>query len=100
MAVPSDQPRSRNAVLICDEHSNVTAPACGHHNAQVRESCRTSDLVREFVNAARAAGIKPGLYYIVNSNYYLSVSSGVVVPKKSATVTNVEYYALVLGQVR
>lgn len=53
------------------------------YNYTVRESSRPIDLVEEFVTAARAAGITPGIYYIINNNYYLSVSNGVPVPVRT-----------------
>lgn len=53
------------------------------YNYTVRESSRPIDLVEEFVTAARAAGITPGIYYIINNNYYLSVSNGVAVPVRT-----------------
>eukprot|EP00729_Bicosta_minor_P009523 gene9523-13495_t len=60
--------------------SNVALPDGTRYNYTVRESSRPIDLVEEFVTAARAAGITPGIYYIINNNYYLSVSNGVAVP--------------------
>eukprot|EP01052_Picozoa_sp_SAG31_P052494 SAG31_NODE_12986_length_901_cov_1.500000_1_plen_91_part_10 len=51
--------------------SNVSFPAAlggGVYNYTVKESPFQRDLLREFVDAARAAGIRPGIYYIVNNN--------------------------------
>jgi alpha-L-fucosidase len=54
--------------------SNVSLPASaggGVYNYTVRESKFGRDVLREFVDAARAAGIRPGIYYIVNSNVFM-----------------------------
>jgi hypothetical protein len=69
----------------------------------VRESPFGRDIVREFVDAARAAGIKPGLYYIINQNYFLSFSGGKIVPRTAPGqqhVTEADYEAIVLAQLR
>ena len=73
------------------------------YNYTVRESPLAVDIVRQFVDAARIAGIKPGLYYIINNNYFLSYRNGAVQPRTSAgqvQVTTAEYEALVLLQLR
>lgn len=59
------------------------------------------DIVREFVDAARAAGIMPGIYYILNVNAFLCVSAGKVSTKckpGSVQVTQEEYEDITLQQ--
>jgi alpha-L-fucosidase len=62
------------------------------------------DIVAEFVNSTRSAGVKPGFYYSVVSNAYLRVTSGSVDPNSGVgpnqiNVTQAEYEAIVLQQV-
>jgi hypothetical protein len=57
----------------------------------VRESPFKRDILREFVDAARAAGIKPGIYYIVNNNVLLT---------RTYSATPAELEAIILGQLR
>ena len=84
-------------------HTNATLPGGAPYNYTVRESPFGRDIVREFVDAARAAGIKPGLYYIINQNYFLSFSDGKIVPRTAPgqqQVTDADYEAIVLAQLR
>lgn len=83
--------------------TNATLPGGARYNYTVRESPFKRDIVREFVDAARAAGIRPGLYYIINNNYFLSYTGGAVKPRTNphqVAVTTAEYEALVLLQLR
>jgi len=81
----------------------VTLPDGRPYNYTIRESPFKRDLVREFVDAARATGLLPGLYYIVNNNYFLSIRAGEAVPATApgqVAVTEAQYFALVLAQLR
>ena len=86
--------------------TNVTLGSGSHtyrYNYTVRESPFAVDIVRQFVDAARAAGIRPGLYYIINNNYFLSYRNGAVQPRtapQQVQVTTAEYETLVLLQLR
>ena len=71
--------------------SNVSLPSGGRYNYTVRESRYKHDLLRQFVDGARAAGIKPGIYYIVNNNILLS---------RVYNATPAQTEAVVLGQLR
>ena len=74
--------------------SNVSFPAAlggGLYNYTVRESPFKRDLLREFVDAARAAGIRPGIYYIVNNNVLL---------ERIYNATAAEKENIILGQLR
>lgn len=74
--------------------SNVSFPAAlggGLYNYTVRESPFKRDIVREFVDAARAAGIRPGIYYIVNNNILL---------ERVFNATAAEKEEVILGQLR
>ena len=74
--------------------SNVSFPAAlggGRYNYTVRESPFKRDLLREFVDAARAAGIRPGIYYIVNNNVLL---------ERIYNATAAEKENIILGQLR
>ena len=55
------------------------------------EAMVTANLLRQFVDGARAAGIKPGIYYIVNNNILLS---------RVYNATPAQTEAVVLGQLR
>ena len=74
--------------------SNVSFPAAwggGIYNYTVRESPFKRDLLREFVDAARVAGIRPGIYYIVNTNILLS---------RVYRATAAQTRAVIIGQLR
>jgi|EP01044_Picomonas_judraskeda_P000620 alpha-L-fucosidase len=71
--------------------SNVSFPASlggGIYNYTVRESPFKRDLLREFVDAARAAGIRPGVYLLRNTRTFGSMFDTVarVQPKHCDTV--------------
>ena len=62
------------------------------------------DVVKEFVSSCRKAGIKPGIYYSLNQNYYLNSGGGVVknttlVPGQ-AKVSQEVYEKIVLAQMK
>eukprot|EP01052_Picozoa_sp_SAG31_P012471 SAG31_NODE_730_length_12505_cov_3.807109_15_plen_434_part_00 len=71
--------------------SNVSFPWGGRYNYTVRESPFKRDLLREFVDGARAAGVRPGVYYIVNSNALLS---------RVYNATPAQTRSVILGQLR
>ena len=61
-------------------------------------------MLREFVDAARAAGVRPGIYYILNNNKFLRCdsckdgSSGATGKTGSIAVTGEQYRSIVLSQ--
>ena len=65
---------------------------------------KNRDVLREFVDAARAAGIKPGIYYILNNNKFLRCaackdgSNEPTFKKGSVAVTGEQYRSIVLAQ--
>ena len=61
------------------------------------------DIVEDFVHYCRQFGIKPGLYYSLNQNYYLNVGHGVVQKTLHPGQVNVSqelYGKIVLAQMR
>ena len=74
--------------------SNVSFPARlggGRYNYTVRESKYQHDLLRQFVDGARAAGVRPGIYYIVNND---------VMMQKVYNATTAELEDFIIGQLR
>ena len=62
------------------------------------------DIVKDFVQSCRKAGIKPGIYYSLNQNYYLNSRYGVVlnttlVPGQEK-VSQEQYGKIVLAQMK
>ena len=83
--------------------TNTKLPDGSLYNYTVRESPFKRDLVGEFVAAARSMGVKPGIYYIVNNNFFLSYKQGVqnvTAPSGQVQVTSAEYRSIVLAQLR
>jgi hypothetical protein len=83
--------------------SNSTLPDGTPYNYTVRESKYKGDLVGEFVAGAREAGLKVGVYCVVNNNYFLSVGNGKVAPMTApgqVVVTQAQCNNLVLAQLK
>ena len=62
------------------------------------------DVVRDFVDACAKYGVKPGIYYGLNENYYLNVADGKVLDtplvEGQAKVTQELYGLIVLAQMK
>lgn len=68
------------------------------YNQTVRESrYGGGDLVRQFVDSCRSAGVRPALYYIAGQNAYCGVKGGKVVSGGGPCGGQDDYNALVLA---
>ena len=60
------------------------------------------DVMREFVDSCKRKGVKPGVYYSLNHNWYLNAASSVVQPGPlkpgQVSVTQKQYEAIALAQ--
>jgi hypothetical protein len=82
-----------------------TLPDGSPYNYTIAQSpvLKGRDILAEFVAAARAAGIQPGVYYIVNNNVFLRTGSGKVgtvgqTKAGTVSVTQTEYEDIILAQ--